>query len=115
MHCRNTPSKAVVVHAHLPPHNSRVLRNINIKGPCKARRWCDLLLHDVRTKFRKNWSNALGSHSEKMILSQRFLNKIGRDDVRCISVGCDRYMWWAFVNTVMNIRVLQNVRNFLST
>jgi hypothetical protein len=34
-----------------------------------------------------------------------YLNEIGCEGVNCIHLSQDKDRWWAFVNTVMNIRI----------
>jgi hypothetical protein len=43
------------------------------------------------------------------------LKEVGWDGVDWIDMAQDRDQWKALVNTVMNFRVLQNVRKFLNS
>jgi hypothetical protein len=42
------------------------------------------------------------------------LREIGWDDMNWIDLAQDRYQWRALMNTVMNLRIPQNAKKFLS-
>lgn len=44
-----------------------------------------------------------------------YLTETGHKDVDWIYHGQDRNQWWALVNLVLNLRVLQNTQNFFIT
>jgi hypothetical protein len=43
------------------------------------------------------------------------LREIGWGAMDCIDLAQDRDQWWALVNTVMNLRVPQNIGKLLSS